>query len=362
MRNILLCLTGLNPQVVTETLWVLVTKEKTTPDEVHVITTATGRELVLSRLLRRDTGAFHRFCGEYGIRAGKITFNEDTVHVIQGEDGPLDDIRDSEDNRRAGDTIHALVSTLASEPETVLHASAAGGRKTLGIHLGFAMSCYGKPKDRLSHILVNEPFEGHPDFFYPPRKPVELQITRMGSAAGAANTKDAVLELADIDFVRLGGLHHIAPGAPGTTPAQITRQLRDRGVLSFDTSRCTLCLDGCSVKLSVDQAALYLTLLRSRAGGLVMTAYDVHDTFMETLEEICRAGMDLETKGQGFDDRGDNPEGQSRWFLRHASKINSRIRDIAPEHIAVLCKITHHGPRGSGEYTIPVAPENIRIT
>jgi CRISPR-associated protein (TIGR02584 family) len=362
MRNVLLCLTGLSPQVVTETLWVLVAREKTTPDEVHVITTATGREFVLSRLLQRDTGAFHRFCAEYGIRPGKISFTEDTVHVIQGDDGPLDDIRDSGDNRRAAEAIHALVSTLASEPDTVLHASAAGGRKTMGIHLGFAMSCYGKPKDRLSHILVNEPFEGHPEFYFPPREPVELRITRMGRDAGVANTKDAVLELADIDFVRLGGLYFIAPGTPVTTPEQITRQLRDRGVLVFDTSRCTLALDGCSVKLSVDQAAVYLTLLRSRAGGLVMTAYDVHDTFMDTLEEICRAGMDLETKGQGFDDRGDNPEGQSKWFLRHASKINRRIRDVVPEHIAVRCTITHHGPRGSGEYTIPVPPENIRIT
>jgi CRISPR-associated protein (TIGR02584 family) len=362
MRNVLLCLTGLSPQVVTETLWVLVAREKTTPDEVHVITTATGREFVLSRLLQRDTGAFHRFCAEYGIRPGKISFTQDTVHVIQGDDGPIDDIRDSGDNRRAAEAIHALVSTLASEPDTVLHASAAGWQEDHGHPPGLRHELLRETQGPAFAHPGERALRGTPGVLLPTEGTRGAPDHEDGQDAGVANTKDAVLELADIDFVRLGGLYFIAPGTPVTTPEQITRQLRDRGVLVFDTSRCTLALDGCSVKLSVDQAAVYLTLLRSRAGGLVMTAYDVHDTFMDTLEEICRAGMDLETKGQGFDDRGDNPEGQSKWFLRHASKINRRIRDVVPEHIAVRCTITHHGPRGSGEYTIPVPPENIRIT
>lgn len=39
--------------------------------------------------------------------------------------------------------------------------------KTMGFALGYAMSLFGRPQDALSHVLVNEPYENVPDFYYP---------------------------------------------------------------------------------------------------------------------------------------------------------------------------------------------------
>ena len=37
----------------------------------------------------------------------------------------------------------------------------------MGFYLGYALSLYSRAQDRLSHVLVNSPFESHSEFFYP---------------------------------------------------------------------------------------------------------------------------------------------------------------------------------------------------
>ncbi|MEA3348692.1 MAG: CRISPR-associated ring nuclease, partial [Pseudomonadota bacterium] len=56
--RILLSLCGLSPQVVTETLYALVVSGNPVwiPDEVHVITTRSGRLLLEERLLDSEKG------------------------------------------------------------------------------------------------------------------------------------------------------------------------------------------------------------------------------------------------------------------------------------------------------------------
>lgn len=51
----------------------------------------------------------------------------------------------------------------------------AGGRKSMGFYIGYALSLFGRGQDRMSHILVEEAFETHPEFFYPPKKPLFLE-------------------------------------------------------------------------------------------------------------------------------------------------------------------------------------------
>jgi CRISPR-associated protein (TIGR02584 family) len=49
----------------------------------------------------------------------------------------------------------------------MLHVSIAGGRKSMGFFAGYAFSLFGRTQDRLSHVLVNDPFESFPDFYFP---------------------------------------------------------------------------------------------------------------------------------------------------------------------------------------------------
>lgn len=200
-RRILLAVTGLSPQIVTETLYALAVAQTPAfaPTEIHLLTTVEGFRLARAALLHTDGGQFQSLVNDYP-QTGHPVFDESHIHVIVGPDGqPLADIRTPEENAAAADAITALVARLTADSENALHVSIAGGRKTMGFYLGYAFSLFARPQDRLSHVLVTAPFESHPEFFYPPRSPRRL-ATRDG---GHIDTADAVVTLADIPVVRL---------------------------------------------------------------------------------------------------------------------------------------------------------------
>jgi CRISPR-associated protein (TIGR02584 family) len=186
---------------VTETLYALSQEgSEALPTEIHVLSTAEGVERARLMLFTQEPGRFHRLCQDY--RLAPIRFGVECLHVLTDHKGqPLQDIRDDDDNTAAADGIAEWVRRLTENDDTQLHVSLAGGRKTLGFFAGYALSLYGRLQDRLSHVLVDAPFESHPEFFYPtpyPRviytappsqKPIDAQLARV--------------TLADIPFVRL---------------------------------------------------------------------------------------------------------------------------------------------------------------
>lgn len=199
-RRILLCVTGLSPQIVTETLYALAhAAPPFIPTEIHLLTTSEGARLAKAALLHPDGGQFHALLADYpGI--GHPAFDDSGIHVITGPGGqPLADIRGPEENAAAADSITALVARLTQDESAALHVSIAGGRKTMGFYLGYAFSLYARPQDRLSHVLVSPPFESHPEFFYPPSAPRRL-ATRDGRHI---DTAEATITLAEIPVVRL---------------------------------------------------------------------------------------------------------------------------------------------------------------
>lgn len=202
-KKILVAVTGLSPQIVTETLYALAvgTDSPWVPDEVHIITTGQGASQARLNLLSERPGWFNRFCSDYGLPS--INFNEHHIHPIRNAAGQiLDDIRNPSDNDAAADSITEVVRELTSDLKATVHASIAGGRKTMGFYLGYALSLYGRLQDRLSHVLVSSPYEGHPDFFYPTPYELVLQKEQHGRML-TFDARDAQVTLADIPFVRL---------------------------------------------------------------------------------------------------------------------------------------------------------------
>ncbi len=198
-RRILLSVTGLTPQVVTETLYAAMREGRDAlPTEVHVLTTAEGADRMRLALLSDEPGWFRRLQADYGLPP--IDFTADHIHVLVGRDGqPLADIRSADDNAGAADQVADWVRRLTLDEASQLHVSLAGGRKTLGFFAGHALSLWGRDGDRLSHVLVSEPFESSWEFFYP--TPYERIIeTRHGKLADCRN---AEVTLADLPFVRL---------------------------------------------------------------------------------------------------------------------------------------------------------------
>jgi CRISPR-associated protein (TIGR02584 family) len=202
-RRILIAVTGLSPQIVTETVFALATRQPDPwiPHQIVLITTARAAENARLQLLSEEPGWFHRLRREWSLPA--IDFDESSIRVIRRADGSaLDDIRDDDDNLRVADGIAAIVRELAAQPYTEIHASIAGGRKTMGYCLGYAMSLFGRGQDRLSHVLVSSPFENHPDFFYPSPRPRIIRSLDRGH--DALDASQARIWLGDIPFVRLG--------------------------------------------------------------------------------------------------------------------------------------------------------------
>jgi hypothetical protein len=90
-------------------------------------------------------------------------------------------------------------------PDVQLITSIAGGRKTLGALLYACMSLMGRETDRLTHVLVNEPFDSFslsPRFYFPDQPEQQLK-TAEGKTVIA---KQASIDLGDIPFVPLRNL------------------------------------------------------------------------------------------------------------------------------------------------------------
>ena len=63
----------------------------------------------------------------------------------------------------------------------------------MGIYLAYALQLFGRPQDVLSHVLVSEDFESHPDFFYKPRIGKTLEVKDgSGNVVKKLNTDDNI--------------------------------------------------------------------------------------------------------------------------------------------------------------------------
>lgn len=208
LKEVLIVVSGLNPQVITETLYCLTQtkRPRTGISEIYAITTKTGKEKILKTLLSPENGKFYSFCREYNINQNKIKFNLDTIVSAYDKHGnELDDIRTKEDNTALANTILSFIKDKTSEMDTIIHCSVAGGRKTMSLYLGCALQFYGRPHDTLSHVLVSPPeFEMLSDFFYKPKKDVIMKVRDEHSrTTKRLNTKDATIELAEIPYIHL---------------------------------------------------------------------------------------------------------------------------------------------------------------
>jgi CRISPR-associated protein (TIGR02584 family) len=266
-RRILLAVTGLSPQIVTETLYALAVAGEPAfvPTEIHLLTTAEGAERARLALLSSEPGWFHRLRADYQILP--IAFTEAHIHLLVNEEGEaLTDIRTPEDNRCAADFITEHVRQLTADPTSALHVSIAGGRKTMGFYLGYALSLYGRPQDRLSHVLVSEPFESSWEFFYPTPYPRVL-ATRDNKLADASTAR---VTLAEIPFV---SLRHELPEAllKGQTSFSATvdaaRTALEPANLILDFASSRVCAAGKVFSLPPAELALLAVFARRTNQG-----------------------------------------------------------------------------------------------
>jgi CRISPR-associated protein (TIGR02584 family) len=267
-RRHLLCITGLTPQVVTETLYALYREDPAQlPTDIHVLSTDDGIARARLTLLSDQPGWFRRLCNDY--RLPPMRFGPESLHVLHDAHGqPLSDIRDGTDNTAAADTVTEWIRQMTADAADQVHVSLAGGRKTLGFFAGYALSLFGRPQDRLSHVLVNAPYESHPGFFYP--TPYSDIIYGQPPDPRPLDSRDALVTLADIPFVRL---RHGLPAsllngrASFSATVQTAQQSLGPPRLEIDVALGRIRAGGINVDLAPVELAFYLWLARRAAAG-----------------------------------------------------------------------------------------------
>lgn len=268
-RRVLLAALGLTPQVLTETVYALATappESRWVPTDVQVITTAEGADRAKLALLSPSQNWFGRLCRELGL---EIRFDESGIHVLRGEAGIIDDIRTEADNVAAADQIAALVEAATRDPNAAVHVSLAGGRKTMGFFLGYAISLYGREQDRLSHVLVSAPYESHPGFFYPTRE--SGVIFTQPPDSRPLDTSRAKVTLAEIPFVRLRPLLEGRPSPRAIRFAEAIAAAQSavrRPELTINPRTRTIRACGETLKLAAAEAAFLTMHARRAAAGL----------------------------------------------------------------------------------------------
>ncbi len=364
-RRVLLLVTGLSPQIVTETLYALAVRREPpfVPTEVQLVTTARGREHALLDLLSEAPGWFHAFLREYGLDG--VRFEPGHIHVPVGADGePLEDIRTPEDNARVADVITERVRALTEDPATALHVSIAGGRKTMGFYAGYALSLYGRPQDRLSHVLVSQPYEGHPEFFYPTRRPHVIHT--MDAERKPLDTSRAEVTLAEIPFVRLrhGLDERLLQGEARFSEAVETAQ-RTLGPVPVivDPDMPGLVIGGRELRLPPTILAFYKWLAcrkRMKAGPVRCPPKDEpnRDYAMEYLDvygDVAGSSVpDEHRKRMATEER--LVRGMDKdFFMQCKSKLHRRLKDaLGPEAVLRFGVRAVRGQHTKYELAVPV--------
>jgi len=396
-RHILVAVAGQTPQIITETLYYLLIKSQPPVpiSEIVVITTGKGKEFVKRALLDPLGGQLAAFCREYGIPPGKIKFADDAEHILTLKRLPtvkpqrgknkaiaaptaalpeLDDIRSSEDNRHLAQQMLSIIKNLTGDPQTALHCSIAGGRKTMSAYLALALTLYGRKQDTLSHVLVPEEFESNNKFFFPPKHNRTIPIRR-GMELDLAQTKDAHIELAEIPFIRLrealGEWFSLVDKSVEEIIQTIQYELNllrnsAQPQLTVDLNKRSISDGAKEVNLPPIRLALYAYFAYARMeakgfdpappGALAVLPRELDlEKFAWFYRQVCSYSeerfskwlQDAKSKGKLSDN-----------ILSYISRINKAIKEAG---LSAQLEITPHRKYGDTTYAILIDPEQIKL-
>lgn len=375
-RKILLCVAGLSPQVITESIYALAIHEKWMPDELYVVTTAGGAEQVRNSLLPQGRGWLPQLISEYNLP--DIHFNEDHILVIEGKNQqPLEDIRSIADNNAAADYITEVVKKFTyCDDQTELHVSVAGGRKTMGFYLGYALSLYGRKQDKLSHVLVDAPFESSQHFFFP-RKETDVISVYINRKEQFKDASTAKVTLAEIPFVRMRHLQQkdIVKYQYGYLDAvqQAQWELEDAPKLTINLKNKTIEVnDGISHKMTPRDLAFLTLFARRRINNKARLSAPHKETgdealakdFLEEFEIITGNSIEID-KGlqetfKKSKESNEPPVMTGAYFSPTLTKLHKALKQKLGAGQAEPYLIDDGGTRPK-TYELALDKENIRI-
>lgn len=361
--KVFVTVSGLTPQVITESLYDFIIQKKLSIEEVHVITTLRGKRRIQELLLAKGQGALYQFCRDYQLEAEDFIPH---IHVLKDSTNQdLEDIRSIIDNENAANFIVNFIRELASRENIQILASIAGGRKTMGVYLAFAMQLFGRPFDQLFHVLVQpESIENSPSFFYPPPQKKLITIHSFKQQELKIKANEIKIENTEIPFLRVS---KIIPSLRDdqkidfSQMVKLTQGIIDKKIssprLRIDLKNRNVTLYAESYKyfwtLSPQEMTLYYYLGKYEK---IVNSFENQTTNSEKLFEIFKLHFPyLGIKnGLAIFTNKDIQEIRSR--------INLKIRKAVSNPIVQqFVLISTHPPRRSPTYTIAIPSHNIEL-
>lgn len=353
---ILLAVTGMSPAILTETLWALANPaddaEPVIPHRIIAVTTTEGRAR-LEQLFQPSPqlggvapwDALRNALAARGHNlTGRLRFGltGDDIRVITAADPAtgrtreLPDIRDRADNEAAADFLLEQVRAIVENPDTQLIASIAGGRKTMSALLYACLTLVGRETDRLTHVLVSEPFETLRDFWFPaqPGGPLLLPARSAESVSPAS----AVVDLADVPFVPLRNLFQRELGAkPGSflrlvenCRAGVRRRAAENLNVILDSTRAELQVNSQTFKLAPTEMLTLLFLARRAKHN--EPAYPAYKSATDDLnafrQEQIAAAKDANDwrRADSLKAELKDPEQAERFLVKAISNLRDKLR------------------------------------
>ena len=368
-KHVLISVVGLSPQVITETLYYYWCRASPPVPitEVFALTTLHGKQALEDTLLG-DSGKLKSLCSDYNLPP--IHFDLANIHLLKGANGqPLEDISSVIDNEALADQLFAFVRKLAASTDICLHASIAGGRKTMGLYIGLAMQFYGRPGDTLSHVLVNPELENR-EFFYPPPNGADVVLSD-----GRTIPADEIrLELAEIPLLLLGEQisfpeKHINAGY--TELIKIAQReynaLQAISPVIINTFSCCLEIGAVTINLTPLELALYLFFAQRHLEGGENERYSISrsdigegiltDALKAIVSQIPARDFRLERL------KGWESDPVSR-FSQTRSNINRKIKEGLEETQATHYQIQTSNPSSNQDeicYGLALAKDRIQF-
>ncbi len=359
LRKILLAVSGMSPQIITETLYALIREKQWIPDEIRLITTEQGRQNAVQQLLEGERH-FQRLLDDYQVNQ-TVNFTEQSITVIKDVNNhALTDLRTPEDNEAAADTICAVIRDLGNEAGTELHVSLAGGRKTMGFYAGYALSLFGRPQDCLSHVLVSEHYESNQHFFYPTPN-TRVIHARDGRVLDACAAR---VWLAEIPFVRLRnrlpdtllkGTHSFSD------TVRLAREATEGVRLTLYPDSRRYSVNGQSGMLSPVHMGLLLWVVArelDRQPPIEPVVEGEERSASEFLAVAKRYGLTLNAKTYDLleDEQGGGIT--KSWLETNVSRLNRTLSDTLGIELAERCKLASRITKGGRGYALP---ENLEL-
>ena len=347
---------GTSPQVLTETLYAIHMQGKPFPDEVYLITSVNAKAKAVEWLLEK--GQIEHLKTHHNLPDFKFELSH--ILLMEHDNGEaVYDGREEEDQQSIADSITRIVAKFTVDENCQIHASIAGGRKTMAFYMGYAMSMFGREQDVLSHVFVSKEFEFLEQFFFP-----TLNDNYITKGDKVLNAKEAKVTLAEIPFVRMrnmvdqGLINQMEHNSFSQSIALLNAYKNKKIKVEVATRKKCLIVNGIEVKLPPKELAFYLWLSKQPLRQINVGRQFCSDpassaSYLKTYSMIAGDSRVFASFNVDREDvEGCSEESLSKlpalqpfekdWLQQTRSKINGQLKKWLDESLASAIEIKSH--------------------